>query len=245
MHDIDFLPAEYRQHTRERRDSRWRLTALGATGLLLSVVTTFQHFTRVSLEEQLAVAEAQVSVAQAQTARLSDLVASRQAAAAKAELITWLRHPWPRSQVLADLMLPLPSSITLTSLNINREQPQSANPAVPAPAPQLPVAQAQDPHLKDLEALRQALGGGTVVVELAGMTSDPAALYEYAETLAKQNLIAKAELLRVDRVSDQNLAGFQFAIRVLVKPALGQERLDSTTPAAQPAGVPLANIERG
>ncbi len=245
MQDIDFLPSEYRQRTRERRDTRWRLTALGVTGLLLSVVTTFQHFARVSLEEQLAVAEAQVSVVQSQTARLSELAASRQAAAARAELITWLRHPWPRSQVLADLVLPLPSSITLASLSISREQPQIANPAVPATAPEVPAAQPQDPHLKDLEVLRAALGPGTVVAELAGMTSDPAALYEYVETLAKQNLVAKAELLRVDRISDQTIAGFRFSIRVLVKPALGEERLDSTEPARQPAGVPLASSERG
>lgn len=243
MHDIDFLPSEYRQRTRERRDSRWRLITLSATGLLLSAVTTFQHFTRVSLEDQLAVAEAQASVAQAQTARLSELVAARQAATAKAELITWLRHPWPRTQVLANLVLPLPNSITLTSLSINREQPHCANSAV-LPA-EVAAAQPQDPHLKDLATLRAAVCPETVVAELTGMTSDPGSLYEYAEKLAEQNLVAKAELLRVDRVSDPNRSGFRFSIRVLVKPPLGQESIESTTPAGQPARVPQAGVKRG
>lgn len=244
MHNVDFLPAEYRRRTRERRDTRWRLTALGFTGLLLSVVTVRQHFARLSLEQQLAATEARASVVQTQAARLSELVKARQAAAARAELITWLRHPWPRSQILAGLIGPLPDSVTLTSLHISREQPP-ASPAVHTPPQTVPSSQTTNPHLKDLETLRAELGPASVVAQIDGMTTDPAALHDYVEKLAHQHLVIRADLLGVDRVSDPTAAGYRFSLRVFIRHALGQVTPDSTMPAVQPADVPLAGSSPG
>jgi hypothetical protein len=234
MHAIDFLPSAYRQRRRQRRDARWRLTALCATGLLLAVVTTIQHFARVALEEHHAVVRAQTSVVQTQTARLRELMALRQAAAAKATLLAWLSHPWPRSQILACLVGPLPESLTLNSLHISREAPPP-NPALPAPSQQAAANPPQQSYLKDLEALRTSFGPGTVAAQLAGVTSDPTALHEYLASLTQQDLIARAELLGVDRLSDDDGTRFRFSIRVWVKPAPGQTAPSSNPSAGSPA----------
>jgi hypothetical protein len=241
MEDVDFLPSEYRRRTRQRREMRWRLSGLGVTGIFITAVTTCQQFARLALQEQFAMAEAQASVVQTQTARLTELIDARQAAAAQAELITWLRHPWPRSRILANLVTPLPANVMLTSLHISRELPP-ANPAMPEPSQGAATNQQQNPYLKDLETLRAALGPGTVVAQLAGMTTDPGALYEYADLLANQDLVASAELLGVERVSDPTQASYRFSMRVIIKPALGQSPQNSGEPAAGTAAPRAGNI---
>ena len=93
MHDIDFLPADYRQ-TRQRRQSQpWRWVVVAGFVVPVVAATLGQRHRRRQIEAELAAMLPQRELAERQNVQLGGLQADLARVRARAELITYLRHP--------------------------------------------------------------------------------------------------------------------------------------------------------
>ena len=127
MSDIDFLPIEYRQRVRQRQSQSWRIVVAAAMIGLVAAAAITQHYRWRRVRADLAdVTPAYVAAVNLQS-RLAGVQRQLDQARACAELYTYLRHPWPRTQLLTAMLGPLPEEITLQRVQILRE-PADASP---------------------------------------------------------------------------------------------------------------------
>ncbi len=163
---------------------------------------------------------------------------------ASAELLTYLRHPWPKTQILSAVVQPLPDSITLTRLHILRESTEKSKPSqTPIQIATTPAGSSKEPlPISDLQRLRANNDQLQCVVLLGGSVSEPSDLYEYLGRLGNQGLFSRVELGPVERsVSDQSAV--RFTARLTVRPAYGQ--LGGPAPAtAAASGAAVAHADR-
>ena len=83
-----------------------------------------QRTRKARAEAELAAIEPQYQQAVDQNLRLAETQARLNKARDVARLYTYLRHPWPRTQLLAAVVAPLPEGVTLDELQITREAAQ-------------------------------------------------------------------------------------------------------------------------
>ena len=144
----------------------------------------------------------------------------------EAELITYLRHPWPKSQLLSALLSRLPEEITLQQLQIIREADNSTTASERHPA--MVVGNSADqqksisPAERDLQALKSQSEGKQIVIILTGSTTDSTALNHYLDEMQSNALFSKAELGSVTSVGESSGAAIQFHAKLVVKPGYGQ-----------------------
>ncbi len=241
MHDIDFLPIEFRQTHAQRRWQPWRAIVMAAVAVLVGGGVASQHLRRCHLQSELAGILPAHQTALRQQSQLSGLQAGLQRVKAEAELVTYLHHPWPRTRILEALLDPLPRQVTLEHLEIHREAATSKTrgrfPQPPA-APQDKEAEAKaqealPPAVGDLKQLRDACDPQQTMIAISGISTDSDALHEYLGRLAQSRLVAKAELLSIERETESGgvpLAAGQpvsvetvrFHAALTVKPGYGQ-----------------------
>lgn len=224
MNDIDFLPAEYRQkHARRRSGNRGVLVIL-AIVVALATSGAWQLFRYHLASRQLAAVLPHYNQAIAQSGRLASRQAELKPEIAAAELVTYLRHPWPKSQILRALFSPLPEAMNLEKLTVARQADKApvsrnrpaANPNNEASAPALP------PAARDLEMLRARCDGSPVTVTLVGTTSDSAALHRYLGELKQDAIFKHVELRDMASIGSQRQPLFEFHATVEVRPGYGQ-----------------------
>ena len=130
--------------------------------------------------------------------RLADLQKREQAAKAGADLYTYLRHPWPRTQLLTALMAPLPDAITLQQIHILRETPTAGPPVAAGPPVDKKTEEEQlkslTPAQRDLLKLTDRVDRLQTVVILTGTATEVAALHRYIGDLDATDIFDKAEL---------------------------------------------------
>jgi len=228
--DIDFLPAHYRGHTAQRKGRAWRLSTIVLVGLLLPAVSVYQLRMRSQLKRELGNVAAQCLKIDGYRAQLQVLDTQRQQQEARARLIAYLQFPWPRSQILTALLVSLPQSLTLTSIQIEEITVNAVGSASAAKSPhQETQAQAASllPSDADLKTLRDKHDPAQVTVMLTGLTTDPSQLHEYLGQLSRNRLFVKAELLSLESplakraIAARNDAA-QFRAKVIVVPGPGQ-----------------------
>src|SRR5262245_39854096 len=122
MKNIDFLPEIYRQRDALRRARLWWAIVLVIFSGAIGASALAQAYLRHSLNQQLASLMPEFTAAQTQVQELSALQAQIQRASHEASLYTFLENPWPRTQLLAEILRPMPSSIRLTKLNLTEEE---------------------------------------------------------------------------------------------------------------------------
>lgn len=224
MHNIDFLPAEYRQRHARRRLLVWRNAITAMTCIVVAVAAVWQQHVRSNLASQLQAATPQYELARRETSELNKLQAQLRDAQTEAELVAYLRHPWPRTQLLAELLRPLPDEITFTVLNIGLLQPAGA----PRPGQILPTEKRPEDlpsHLsasEDLKKLREERDRAQTVITLEGVTTDSDALHRYLGQLNDSALFTNAELESLD--VEQNVdkpRRLRFVATLQVEPAYG------------------------
>jgi hypothetical protein len=204
---LDFLPDKYRQATTRRRNSYWRLVvtllfvgAFAATAVGLHSVHRDVRAHAANVEARLASAKSRLAVVKQKSAELAMLDEH-------AALVTFLRHPWPRSRIAAGVLAELPETITVEKLRIyavDRPKPPqgevsggSESSAPPPPS----VA-------TDLAELRAQVEAFDVVVQIDGITRDLPGLHLYLQTLLTNELFVKAEPTSIEAVSrDGDAAG--------------------------------------
>ena len=225
MHDIDFLPAECRQNDALRKWQTRRILLAALLAAMIAAAAFHQHNQRRRLEADLAQCEPAHARATAKKSALEDLQSRLQTARAQAELLTYLRHPWPRTRILAALLEPLPDEISFQELRIRRE---SASGAVSVGHFSQPRSEAEEeqsaglaPATRDLKRLRAEFDSRQTVISIAGVTTESAALHRYLGELGKQTPILKAQLRSIE--ADQTDPGtIRFTATVIVRAGYGQ-----------------------
>lgn len=234
MHDIDFLPQRYREAQADRSTHVWRVVLVVVVAAVVSSTAGLQIRRRAQLREHVGLVQTNLQAVRGQSAELPELERRMQRDEVESQLHTYLRRPWPRTQVLAALVRPLPDSIALTSIKIGRESGGSGTGAAPAEqvvAPGSSAAASAQPTLKDdLEQLRKRFDPPRTVIQLAGVAQDAVALHRYMAELGRSDLLVDPELLSVQsaaedegpsatvKVSTNNRS---FNARVFLRPGFG------------------------
>jgi hypothetical protein len=234
--EVDFLPARFREQQVQRRVTGWQIAVVAAFAGLLGSTAWLQHRSISRLEETAARVRAQHEAA-TQTAReLGGLQQELGGLDAHAALFTYLRHPWPRTQILTAVLRHIPSAITLDEVRVVREN--TARPAAPAGAgPSNGAASAEQekpaPPVADLDKLRREAEATDTVVSVIGRTHDVAALHQFLERVAEEALIARATVHSLERSDDDGEVEVKFEAKIILRKGYSR-------PAAPPASVPVA-----
>jgi len=242
MQNIDFLPDQYRRKHMERQSQPWHIVVMGAFAALLVVAILTQRHYRHKAEQELAAVLPQYELAMSQSCQLGEISSELQAATTTAELFTYLRHPWPRTQLLARLLAPLPDEITFEKLQIDRELPASSTPIRRRSFSEAEESElaALSPAARDLKRLRDRFDNMETVVRISGTTGESSAVHRYLSALGDAPLFSEAELDRMESLDrgDLNSRGdsLQFEAALVVRPGYGQ--------AGGPVGPKAIGVEK-
>jgi Tfp pilus assembly protein PilN len=224
--EVDFLPASYHEEGLKRRAKLWQLLVIAGFGGILIATELGHRRHEQRVQNDLAAVDGRYAAAEVRSRRLATLQLQLAAAQAKADLLTFLRHRWPTSQIVAAIVQTVPESVTFTSLEMSREilhQPQPSSAGTPgakdankdANADKLPAAS------RDLKQLRAQTEGCQTVVTLSGTMTDPAELHSYLETLAHNRLFTKVALNSIASPGADGEAA-RFSARLIVRPGYGE-----------------------
>jgi hypothetical protein len=235
--EVDFLPREYRQqHARRRQLAGQFLVGVALVGLVAATAGG-QAWWRHRVQRELDQVTPLYQTAVNQSGELSKLQAELEVAQAEAQLITYLRHPWPSSQLLSALVGPLPEAIAFREIRITHEPDKS--PVLLGPRPDKQTLEQQLARLpkagRDLKALREQFDRAPTLLSLSGLATDSDAVYRYLGELSKNRLLAKVELVSLDNAADRREDKLEFKLNVLVRPGYGLP----DGPAAPPVAVAL------
>ncbi len=224
MQDIDFLPAAYRQQTVHRKANVWRLAVGGGFAAALLASFAFQQVIYSQTAKRLDELKPQLAQAKSLAERLGARQTELKAANRQADLCTFLRHPWPRSQLVAAALRPLPVCATLQDIHIGRVQSQPG-----AIAGSHVGSRDLDADLKKLApAERDLLRLGDeektkpTILTLSGVTTDTAAVQRYLVALGKEGLFIKAELTSLEANHNEQPGTWRFAARLEIRSGYGQ-----------------------
>jgi hypothetical protein len=205
MKQIDFLPEVYRERVKLRRARVWWAIVMVIFGAAIGSTAIAQYWLKSSVEQQYAELETQFIAAQEQVKRLARLQADNRTAGQWAGLVTYLEQPWPKSQLVAEVVRPLPDSLQLTELVIGEEetvrQVEEAGPRRRGPRETDSQSAKTPPAQADLEQLRRTHDLRRVVIEISGTTPDDAPLHEYVTQLGHSPLVAKARIKSFGRAA--------------------------------------------
>lgn len=237
MPDIDFLPAEYRKRHAQHRHTTWRLGLLGAAVAVFALAAVGQLVRRQHVRAELDMIEPVHAALLAHGKQLAGLQTHLQTARATAELVTYLRHPWPRTRILDEILRPLPEELTLDRVTIDRGTPETrgGQPRLSRAQEQAEAAKAAalPPAIRDLKRLRDEADPTRTVVNIVGTTSDNAALHRYLAALEKNQLFSKVELVDVE--SSEGHTGMRFSMMLVVRPGYGQPGGPAAPPSHEAA----------
>ena len=218
---IDFLPQRYREARTKRSNSVWRLLVVVVlAGMLLSTAYFQQQFLW-NAQADLAKIDSQHAMAVKLSRELADEQAKFPAADREAELFTYLRHPWPRTQILNAVLASVPASVQLTSLTLGFELPEQPKGEMSQTVKDDPVDKSPSPA-RNLKRLRGELDGGRWVVSLTGAATDLAELHAYLAALEHQRLFSKVELVSIESPHSAEAANSRFSVRIVLRPGYGQ-----------------------
>ena len=233
MKTIDFLPDIYRQRVALRQARIWWCLVVLLFGGTIGSAVTAQVWLRIGLKRQLAQLEKSFAESQTQVHELATLQSQIAKSAQEASLFTYLQHPWPRTQLLAQVVRTLPKSIRLTQIHVREEElPREA----PQAGPQTRAAAEQEaarlqPPEEDLAKLQQEMDHKQTVIELQGFTPEVSRLHEYVALLNAAPLVAAAHIKSLESDTDQTKLRTRFTLRLIVHPGYGQRGNESPLPA--------------
>lgn len=227
MSSIDFLPNDYRRQAAERRSHAWLFVALMVYGGFVGVVSTLQLLARQTVLQQLDQVELPYAQAQQANDRVAELEAKLAETSIQADLHTYLRHPWPRTQVLATLVEHLPPEVNLTEVTMRREKREDREVRV-GPGRTAATRNNKDASKKpnaqqSLKQLREETDTTRTVIWVRGVTTDNSALHRCIRALGDSCLFTKADLESLDSTEDDaapGAASFEMCLELL--PGYGQ-----------------------
>ena len=231
--DIDFLPAKYREEFAKKKSQFWRVVASAVVLLVLMIASALQWHTMQTLAAKLEEINPVHEAAHDRTVKLTTLNKELAELSARADLLIYLSHPWPRTQILAAIVEPMPESIKLSELTISRWQEDANNILLPSQRARNArtagsTAAGSDskskelrPVTKDLKQLRAEFDEQSTLVQMAGETTNVSELHLYLGEIAQHSLIMKAELRSIESGGrDSELTTFR--ARIFIKPGYDQ-----------------------
>lgn len=254
MKTLDFLPEKYRQATTRRRNSYWRMVVtvlfvgvFGATAVGLHTVHRDVRSHAANVESRLAGAKNKLSVVRQKSTELAKLDEY-------AALVTFLRHPWPRSRISSGVLAELPPTITVEKLRIyavDRPKPTPGETSAGGESSEPPKPSVAT----DLTELRMQVESLDVVVQIDGVTRDVPGLHLYLQALLTNELFVKAEPTSIEAVaragdaageSSSTASGMaRFTAHVTVVPGWGCPGGPTEAPrAAGVAALPTRRLAR-
>jgi len=249
--EIDFLPPRYREQHVQRKNFLWRVVVLGAYLGLLAMGSVAQRARLYRLQGELVQAQQQLADAQQLSVQLEYTEQQLSRDRAAAQLVTYLQHPWPRTQVLAAILPRVPESIYLTELRLYPLAQQSS--ATPFWQRQANDKKDKDkpappPALADLQRLRDERAATVTVVQLNGVAHDQAVLHAFLQHLAEDELFAAVELLSIESLrNDANIQGCAFEVCLKLRPGHGEKQpaAPRTADSVRPDAIAAASAEHG
>lgn len=227
MNPIDFLPERYRQAKKRRHTSFYRLGVTMLFVVAFAAAAGGLHFKQLDVRRQSENINKQYAAAQAQSA----LLANKQAELAKlnvyAALVTHLRHPWPKSRIIDELIAPLPAEVVLSKVEILAEPRPAAATGEAAAGSE---TEQKTPSVEtDLATLRSQAEQEDILIHVEGTTRDQTALHLYLQMLLASRLFSAAELTAVEAApangsaepSASAVRQDRFTAIVKVRPAYG------------------------
>jgi len=226
MLDIDFLPAQYSRRQSRQRSQPWHAMVGLGLAAMVALGAARQYRKQAHLESELKRMEPSYEGAVATSEQLGRLQSELKAACAEATLLTYLRHPWPRTQLLQALLAKLPDAIELTELDITLElapakREKGLRPSLDDSEAEKTLA-ALPPAERDLAELREQNDPRHTVIRLSGTTTDSAALHRYLGRLAPSDLFCEANLESIEGGGHVGGTGEHFRATVIVRRGYGQ-----------------------
>lgn len=226
MKTIDFLPEHYRQRTLLRRARAWWGVCAAIFGSVIMLSSASQWCLHRAVKAQLIELEPLSQIAQQQEARFANLTREVAKKEETAALFAYLRHPWPRSRVIAAIVEEVPDGVELTSFHLMVEQKLASSEAVISRqrAPANDEAKKKlPPRVQDLADLRERCDSARTVVDVRGSTTDDAQLHSYVQQLSEHPLLANAQLVSLNAAETPGTERKSvFVLRIELSPGYGQ-----------------------
>ncbi len=246
--DIDFLPAHYREQDSKRTVHRWRFIVMAFFAAIFPALSLYQYQIRSDVYEQASKLRVRYNKAKIDELRLRRLEAELVAANAKAELHTFLRHPWPATQILAAATRSLPETIALTELTMQarsvdeESQRPARRPNASSTTDKAEAESALPAAGRDLETLRKETRSRQWVISLAGETLNTSDLYAYINQLGKEPIFERAELDSVEAPQGSAQQTAKFRARIMVIQAYGQPGGPNGNNGPQSAAISVSRV---
>ncbi len=246
---IDFLPAKYRQRGVNRRTYAWRFAVAVVFAGLFVVTAVLQQRHHQQVRTELAEIQANYDQSVAYNATFAKVQRDIQAHRHSAELLTFLRHPWPRTGVIAAVLAPLGDGIKLTDIQISHETSnRGIAPSATLPEATIAPTDKSSRRASDLKRLLSEHAGRQGFVMLTGDAVDATVLHEYLAHVGANPLISKIDLRSIEHARSGNpeqatpTATIHFVVRAILRGPHGL--LTPPKPAAlgQP---PVTTAQRG
>jgi Tfp pilus assembly protein PilN len=223
MKNIDFLPDIYRQRAALKRARWWWAGVVILFGTAISASAMAQALLRHTLYAELDALTPQYALATTQVQELTGLQTQIARAGHEASLYTFLENPWPRTQLLAEIVRPLPENVRLTQIHIGEEeQGKAAQTAGPRSKAEEDAAAKALPPEQDLAKLQDEVERRRTIIELDGTTPDVPRLHEYVANIAGSPLIAGANIKSLEAGTATQEGRTRFTLRLVVRPGYCQ-----------------------
>jgi hypothetical protein len=233
MKNIDFLPEVYRERIALRQARVWWGIVVLIFGTAIGSTAGAQYLLKRSIKQQFDDLESTYAKAQAQVKRLGQLQADNRTAGQWAGLVTYLEQPWPRSQLIAEVIRPLKGAIRLTEMIVAEEE--VAHPTAEDSGPRRRKGASEPssklaPALADLEELRSTHDYKRPIIEITGTVEDVAVLHEYVAALGRSSLVASAQIKSLETTASGGLdRPTTFTVRLVFRPSHGQPDSEQTS----------------
>lgn len=235
MKKVDFLPARYHENDVRRKATIWRYVLLLTFGGIICAATFGQLAIKHGVRSQLAALRGQHQSASGVKEAATVLDQELRQTEEVAELYTYLRHPWPRTQLLAYVTSPLPDSVVIHEIRIHQQDERADARGV---APALPAAKDEaqlSPAKRDLQGLRSANDSKPTVIQVSGSARDAVELNNYVAALSLSPLFKSAKLTSLEAANERQEEAVQgneraktstshFDVLITVLPGYGTPR---------------------
>lgn len=220
MKNIDFLPERYRERDLNRKATIWQCALLAGFGGLLLAASFGQLAMKRSLQSELHELEPSRIDANLKRERVEILKQRLGSSEEIAALYTYLRHPWPRTQLIVSITQSLPECVVLEGVEILEQQPDRS-----------PFARsegqdgANSPTSAgaDLAELRDQHDASQLVVRIRGTVDDTSELNDYVRQLGEVPLFRNVSLSSLQsQASPNRTPRSAFELNVIVRPGHGQ-----------------------
>lgn len=245
MQTIDFLPEHYRERRKQRRVRWWWALIVCMFGGVVAVTASLQWLNIQRIKKELQQLETQCAAFRQLDQQLLEIETKVSALSHSANLYTFLKHPWPRTQILAAIATPLPKELQLSSIRITESL--VAKPIKPT-SPESQVAEPPPPPhpaVADLRQLHDAHESQRLVVAVEGSAKEVEALHSYLESLARHPLIAEAQLnsMETRKFESHSLVVFQLQLTITAGHGLSDGPAGALSPAPNPPAETASRAE--